>query len=101
MYDKKEKAWKINCRNWECGVVLPVAAEKLAPVKQETTKLRPEKVEGGDSETESEDDGEGANADASRLVGMNVFNGLFEPPFQIPGALFDGRDPWYFQERSG
>lgn len=24
VYDKKAKEWKLNCRNWECGVLLPV-----------------------------------------------------------------------------
>ncbi|KAF2863232.1 phospholipase D/nuclease [Piedraia hortae CBS 480.64] len=29
VFDKKDKCWKVNCRNWECGVLLPVPANRL------------------------------------------------------------------------
>ncbi|KAK4541005.1 hypothetical protein LTR36_008374 [Oleoguttula mirabilis] len=100
VYDKKEKAWKINCRNWECGVLLPVPAEKLEKVKLETP-VNNEKVEGEDFETESDEEGPLTKntSDAGELVGMQVFEGLVDLPFEYPGDEYNGREPWYFQER--
>lgn len=72
---------KITCRNWECGVLLPVAREK---VKQE--------VEGEDSETEDSDE------EQAEMVGMNAFNGIIDLPFHYPGDVYNGREPWYFKE---
>lgn len=102
LYDKKDKAWKINCRNWECGVLLPVPAEKLAAVKTETPLVKKEQFESEDSETESE--GEEVEMKATlvprELVGMEVFKGLADLPFEYPGADYSsGQEPWYFQER--
>lgn len=70
VYDRKEKKWKINCKNWECGVLLPVSTEGLA----------------------AEDGGEG-------IVGMDAFQDVVEPPFMYPGIEYEGREPWYFQEK--
>ncbi|QIW95386.1 hypothetical protein AMS68_000904 [Peltaster fructicola] len=30
VYSKKEKTWHVNCRNWECGVVLPVKVDAIS-----------------------------------------------------------------------
>ena len=131
MYGKKEKAWKIVCRNWECGVLLPVAEQKLADfngvtegvVKKEdggkangedsetesedeafpngTVQSKRKKVEADDSETESEGETEtkGKRPRSDDLVGIEVFKDLVEPPFEIPGAEYDGKQPWYFLEQ--
>lgn len=69
VYDKKQKAWKINCRNWECGVLLPVPADKV------------KKSSSGED-----------------VAAMTVFNDVVLPPFEVPGKAYDGREPWYFQE---
>ncbi|KAK4554341.1 hypothetical protein LTR86_008549 [Recurvomyces mirabilis] len=118
VHDKKVKAWRINCRNWECGVLLPVPKEKLGGVvkaEEKPVAVKEEKVEGEDSETESEDetkheDSETESEDEAEsglpdvdgtkqpLVGMNVFNGLVTPPFKTPGKEFGDREPWYFME---
>jgi len=68
--DKKDKKWRINCRNWECGVLLPVpkALSNASP-----------------------------NDDT--LVEMSVFRDVAEPPFMIPGIEYRDREPWYFQEK--
>ncbi|KAK5137285.1 hypothetical protein LTR08_000255 [Meristemomyces frigidus] len=102
VYDKKEKAWKINCRNWECGVLLPVPAEKLeaSMPKNESLAEKPKDDDEG-SETESEAEGpeSGGATSSVELVGLEVFKGLVDLPFEHPGRTFDGREPWYFQER--
>ncbi|KAH9845083.1 Tyrosyl-DNA phosphodiesterase [Teratosphaeria destructans] len=71
VYDRKEKAWKINCRNWECGVLLPVPKETLEAARR---------------------DGE--------VVGMEVFENVVPRPFEYPGTPFGEREPWYFQEQN-
>lgn len=113
--DKKSSDWKTICRNWECGVLLPVPAakikeiedEKLAVKKKEQLakkppKVKKEKIEGEDSETESEDsetesEDEG-DSNAENIIGMEAFKGLVDPPFEIPGELYGDREPWYFLE---
>nr|OQO17799.1 hypothetical protein B0A51_14875 [Rachicladosporium sp. CCFEE 5018] len=70
VYDKKAKEWKVTCRNWECGVLIPVLT------------------------------GKEANWDSTNdLADMSVFDGVVKPPFMIPGVEYDGREPWYFQEK--
>nr|OQO15934.1 hypothetical protein B0A51_17120 [Rachicladosporium sp. CCFEE 5018] len=70
VYDKKAKEWKVTCRNWECGVLMPVLT------------------------------GREANWDSTNdLADMSVFDGVVKPPFMIPGVEYDGREPWYFQEK--
>ncbi|KAK5735648.1 hypothetical protein LTR17_007999 [Elasticomyces elasticus] len=97
VYDKKTKDWKINCNNWECGVLLPVPLEKLS-FKPSTAPVKEENLDDG-SETESEDGGNATSqAPAEVIVSMDVFNGLVNPPFEYPGRTFDGKEPWYFKE---
>lgn len=98
-YDKTRKAWKIVCRNWECGVILPVPAETLQGISTAGSAVKMEKVEGEDSETESEDESNGTEAHRSKLVGMDVFNHVAELPFEFPGPRYGGQEPWYFMER--
>jgi hypothetical protein len=70
IYDRKEKKWKINCKNWECGVLLPVSTDG--------------------AKTEAGDDG---------IVDMEVFKDVVEPPFMYPGLEYEDREPWYFMEK--
>jgi hypothetical protein len=70
VYDRKEKKWKLNCKNWECGVLLPVSTEGAS--------------------TEAGKDG---------VVNMEVFKDTVEPPFMYPGIEYEDREPWYFQEK--
>ena len=71
VYDRKEKKWKVNCKNWECGVLLPVSTEGARP--------------------EAGKDG---------IVGMEVFRDVVELPFMYPSPEYEeGREPWYFMEK--
>lgn len=103
VYDKKEKTWKISCRNWECGVLLPVPQEKLAPRNKAISlkeTIKKEKIEGEDSETESEEEQVSVKPDSKNegTVGIDVFDGVVRPPFEIPGPRYGGQQPWYFLE---
>jgi len=98
--DKKDKTWKLSCRNWECGVLLPVSAEVLAAQEAVETKkqtIKKEVADGEDSETESEDEtpSSGLSQDP---VDMSVFDEVAQPPFEIPGAAYGDQEPWYFSE---
>jgi hypothetical protein len=70
VYDRKEKKWKLNCKNWECGVLLPVSTDGVA--------------------TEAGKEG---------VVDMEAFKDVVEPPFMYPGVEYEDREPWYFQEK--
>ncbi|KAK6439983.1 hypothetical protein LTR95_003791 [Oleoguttula sp. CCFEE 5521] len=70
VYDKKAKEWKVTCRNWECGVLIPVLTGKEASVQP-----------------------------TDGLADMSVFDDVIKPPFMIPGVEYEGREPWYFQEK--
>lgn len=80
---------KITCRNWECGVLLPVANDKF-PGKRS--------VDEDDNETESESEDPVSAEPAKTNVGTDVFRGLIDIPFEIPGPCYNGREPWYFTE---
>lgn len=84
---------RITCRNWECGVLLPVPREKLIgprPVSEE--KQGPT---GDDSETESEAEEE---AQPEELVSLDVFKGIIDLPFETPATEYAARQPYYFME---
>lgn len=87
---------RITCRNWECGVLLPVPKDVLVPPKA-AVKVKNPTPEGEDSETESEAEEE---VPAKELVGMHVFKGIIDLPFEMPGSLYQGREPYYFKEDS-
>jgi hypothetical protein len=101
-FDNKLKAWKMSCRNWECGVLLPVPAEAIVMSREAEKKevIEEEHVDREDSETESEDEAEVTNGakESDQLVGMEVFDHVAKPPFEIPGRKYDGTQPWYFTE---
>ncbi|KAF2161287.1 hypothetical protein M409DRAFT_28325 [Zasmidium cellare ATCC 36951] len=83
---KERNEKKITCRNWECGVLLPVARQTSVNVKQE--------VEGEDSETEDSDE----EPEQAAMVEMEAFKGIIDLPFECPGETYNGREPWYFKE---
>lgn len=87
VFDKKDKAWRINCRNWECGVLLPVANET------------PVSTAAGDGGALAARDVGGSKFTEHDLLPMTVFDGIVKPPFIVPGSEFGGKEPWYFQER--
>lgn len=88
VYDQKAKKWKINCRNWECGVLLPVSQEVIhAQSKARETAIKKEKVPGEDSETESDDDGDVAIG-SDEHVGFEVFDDIVKPPCEMPGERY-------------
>ena len=103
-WDAKNKAWKIGCRNWECGVILSVSAEKIEAWREAQSGVGVKKEDDSetDSETEDEDKTEAKRTRkvSEQLVGMEVFDEIVKPPFEIPGEKYNGREPWYFTENN-
>lgn len=72
--DKTTKSPKLNCRNWECGVVVPV------PVEGEAEDMK-------------------SSADySSGEDGLIALSRVVPVPMKYPGESFDGRKPWLFSE---
>ena len=72
--DKKLKREKLNCRNWESGVIIPVrrrVSGEMAPVQENAL-----------NDTGGRD-----------LVG--VFKGVVPVPMQWPGEEYGKRKPWF------
>lgn len=69
--DKATGKMKLNCRNWECGVVMPVPA-KMALKQGDMREPGP----------------------------MSMFMGTVPVPMRVPGALYGpGDQPWLYLER--
>ncbi|GME26339.1 phospholipase d nuclease [Neofusicoccum parvum] len=70
--DRATQALKVTCRNYECGVIVPVPAERM----------------NGGVEDEA--------------PGYEVFDGTVEIPLEMPGDEYGDKSPWYMgQERRG
>ncbi|EPE29923.1 Phospholipase D/nuclease [Glarea lozoyensis ATCC 20868] len=67
--DRVTKQPKLNCRNWECGVVFPVRGSEIG------TKL-----------------------EHKGPPGIEVFKGHIPVPMIVPGAEYGDKRPWFFKE---
>jgi hypothetical protein len=65
---KSGELGSVNVRNWECGVVVPVAEEKMEGWKGSNGEVPP----------------------------MSVFEGTVEVPF-VPGKGYGDDEPWFFR----
>lgn len=63
-WNRKNKEWKIGCRNWECGVILPVSKQELTKDEPQTSTKMPEVVVLSDDDTETESEVEDASTDS-------------------------------------
>ncbi|KAI9934072.1 hypothetical protein MW887_005145 [Aspergillus wentii] len=72
--DRTTKEPKLNCRNWECGVLIPVVDKTQNSQAPETKQSTPESPDM-----------------------LNLFQGTIPIPMQLPGKEFGGnRRPWYY-----
>ncbi|OCL12775.1 phospholipase D/nuclease [Glonium stellatum] len=69
--DKSRKTEKLNCRNWECGVLIGIPPERI-----DSSKIQ-----------------------ESEPLSMDVFKGYVDVPFQFPGEEYGSKRPWFFMER--
>ncbi|KAI9840597.1 MAG: hypothetical protein M1838_003992 [Thelocarpon superellum] len=70
--DKTTKQPRLNCRNWECGVIIPASVPS----------------------PDLPDDAAGAGG----VIGMDVFMGRVPVPLRIPAELYGSRRPWFYSE---
>ncbi|KAI2923434.1 hypothetical protein CBS147320_7141 [Aspergillus niger] len=92
--DRSTKSPKLNCRNWECGVIVPVIEDRTDSSELKD-KIHEDKCKGKASEfssLSSSDNDDGANLPV-------VFENTIPVPMRVPGARYGGgRKPWYFAE---
>lgn len=67
--DKEKKTEKLNCRNWECGVLIAIPPERIQSFRAE-----------------------------GEILPMDVFKGFVDVPFQFPGEQYGSKKPWFFME---
>lgn len=78
--DSKTGKPKMNCRNWECGVVISVSRDTPP----------------GDAKTSTGFTATGSpGTDANDLT--SVFGTMIPVPMQVPGRLYEpDEEPWFF-----
>ncbi|KAL4803330.1 tyrosyl-DNA phosphodiesterase-domain-containing protein [Aspergillus unguis] len=97
VYDRSTKKPKLNCRNWECGVVVPVLKEKSSDSISES---------GSETEDEVEKQARKDKAKGAKRLGdfkeecensLDIFKGVIPVPMRLPGQKIGGgaRKPWY------
>ncbi|KFA52919.1 hypothetical protein S40293_00945 [Stachybotrys chartarum IBT 40293] len=82
--DRASGKAKMSCRNWECGVVVPLP--------KVTTKGHRDGGNGGGGSGDR-------SATDSQVYGMDVFAGTVPIPMRVPGRHYEAGDqPWFFQK---
>lgn len=72
--DKSSKSAKLSCRNWECGVIIPIRAMT--------------------------DRGFNIDAEAAGSEdGLAVFEGVMPLPMEYPAEEYSARKPWFHLEQ--
>ncbi|KAG5296149.1 tyrosyl-DNA phosphodiesterase domain-containing protein [Histoplasma capsulatum G186AR] len=84
---------KLNCRNWECGVVIPIRHndEEKSPYIPSTRGITTSVAESGGGNTSAGSD------DGSRVA--SVFEPTVPVPMKVPAQRYHGRDrPFFYME---
>ncbi|GKZ23809.1 hypothetical protein AbraCBS73388_010402 [Aspergillus brasiliensis] len=96
--ERTTKTPKLNCRNWECGVIVPIIEDKKGTpeskdkITEDKGKGKHKASESSSSSSSSPNNDEGENLPA-------VFGDTVPVPMRVPGARYGGaRKPWYFAE---
>ncbi|KAK5047876.1 hypothetical protein LTR84_006064 [Exophiala bonariae] len=80
--DKTTKSPKLNCRNWECGVIVPVEKEESPGQDMKSSVM------------ESDNDDGGGEVDH----GILALGRVVPVPMKYPCESFEGKKPWLFSE---
>ncbi|KAJ4398023.1 hypothetical protein N0V85_006387 [Neurospora sp. IMI 360204] len=95
--DRSTKKFKITCRNWECGVLVPAGTTAVASSSSSTSAKGQEQEEGND-----EGNGKGKEAmpaSAEDDPSWEVFEGHVPIPMRVPGSplqLNGSKSPFFF-----
>ncbi|KAL4759960.1 uncharacterized protein BDW70DRAFT_169135 [Aspergillus foveolatus] len=100
VYDRTRKQPKLNCRNWECGVVIPVVHGKSKnDINASTGNTEEAKSQaGGQPGTSRVAQGKGKEENGCLL---DIFRGTVPVPMRLPGQRYEGqraRQPWYYSK---
>ena len=80
--DRSSKTPKLNCRNWECGVIVPLRRMMV------------------DHSTVSKSGGDGILEEGGKAMkeeGLREFENVMPVPMMCPGREYgDGDTPWFF-----
>lgn len=86
--DAKTGDFKMNCRNWECGVIVPVINKSTVP---NDSQKEENKGKGKDPEVSSKVD------DAPAQLPVELFQDTIPVPMKIPAAeLNENRKPFIY-----
>ncbi|PYI10788.1 phospholipase D/nuclease [Aspergillus sclerotiicarbonarius CBS 121057] len=105
--DRTTKTLKLNCRNWECGVLVPISENKTPnphanPNSRIENKIDPHKEtetakEKGKQKMSESSSSSGSNDDGANLP--SAFGDTVPVPMCVPGARYrGGQKPWFFME---
>ena len=89
--DRVSKLPKLNCRNWECGVLIPARSRKS----------QSRACGGGSSggKRDGDEDGNLISSSSSSSVSLGeTFRGVVPVPMVWPGEEYGARKPWFFME---
>ena len=90
--DKTSKSPKLNVKNWECGVLIPVSASETK--SKECGGAGAGRKLGG--EVAKEDT---PQEERRKPLDMEVFTGKVPVPMKVPGRrISQGRRPWFYTE---
>ncbi|KAL8887826.1 MAG: hypothetical protein Q9215_004660 [Flavoplaca cf. flavocitrina] len=89
--DRQTKQPKLNCRNWECGVVIPF--RRAAAMAHSGSKERT----GGKAAEDTDKEQSGKDGKAKeRSSGLKAFEKVMPVPMKYPGKEYgDGDTPWF------
>ncbi|PLB41146.1 uncharacterized protein BDW47DRAFT_75683 [Aspergillus candidus] len=84
--DRATKEPKLNCRNWECGVLIPVINDSTSAPAESRSPAQEGKSQPGYSPQES-------------ATHLDMFRNVVPVPMRLPGARYEpDRRPWYYME---
>lgn len=92
--DRANKQPKLNCRNWECGVLLPICEPDKGDSGEGT---RP----GADNLSSYPNSGSKAplNNTSDDIDIAQIFGDTVPVPMKVPGRAFGSTDrPWFYNE---
>lgn len=78
--DRVTKSPKVNCKNWECGVILPVPAPGQG---RSLGGGLPQQAPPGRREAPPD---------------MGIFEKVVPVPMKVPAEPMEGKQPWFFGE---
>jgi len=90
---------RVICRNWECGVLIPVVAPTLST---SPTPSLGQKLSTKDDDDDDDDDLDNVHTEPlSKKVQVpqfDIFTNVLDGPFQYPAEKMGSEEPWYCEE---